>query len=68
MNANGEGGPHGAPRPMTPADLETGGSEAEGQEPNEAFVQPSPPSPPPASDEQPLGGDLPYSSDPSVFR
>ena len=68
MNANGEGNPHGPPRPMTPADLETGGSEAEGHEPNEAFVQPSPPSPPPASEEQPFGAEPPYSSDPPPFR
>ena len=67
MNANGEGNPHGAPRPMTPADLETGGSEAEGREVNEAFVQPSA-SPAPASDEQPLASELPYQSDPTPFR
>ena len=65
MNANGEGNPHGAPRPMTPADLEAGGSEAEGRETNEAFVQQSPP---PASDEQPLGTEPPYSSDTPPFR
>jgi hypothetical protein len=66
MNANGEGNPHGAARPMTPADLETGGSETEeGQETNEAFVQPSPPS---TSDDQPLGTELPYSSDTPPFR
>jgi hypothetical protein len=65
MNANGEGNPHGAPRPMTPADLETGGSETEGRETNEAFVQPSPP---PASDEQPLPAEPPYPSDPPPFR
>jgi hypothetical protein len=72
MNANGEGNPHGAPRPMTPADLDTGGSEAEGREAegrevNEAFVQPSA-SPAPASDEQPLASELPYQSDPTPFR
>ena len=65
MNANGEGNPHGAPRPMTPADLETGGSEAEGRETNEAFGQPSPP---PASDEQPFGTEPPYSNDTPPFR
>ena len=65
MNANGEGNPHAAPRPMTPADVETGGSEAEGPEANEGFGQPSPP---PASDEQPLGTELPYSSDTPPFR
>src|SRR5215472_6004108 len=68
MNANGEGGPHGPPRPMTPADQENVPSEVENQEPNEAYVQPPPPSAPPASEEQPVGTDLPYSSDPSVFR
>ena len=34
MNANGEGGPHGAPRPTTPADFEMGRSEADGGETN----------------------------------
>ena len=66
MNANGEGNPHGPPRPMTPADLETGGPEAEGRETNEGFVQQPPP--PPPSDQQPLGGELPYSSDTPPFR
>ena len=53
MNANGDGHPHGAPRPTTPADLEMSGSEpeAERRETNEAFVQPLPPSP--VSEEQP---------------
>jgi hypothetical protein len=64
MNANGEGNPHAAPRPMTPADLDTGGAEAEGRETNEAFVQP----PPPASDEQPPASELPYSNDTPPFR
>src|SRR5215469_5647067 len=59
MNANGEGNPHGAPRPMTPADQETGGSEAEGRETNEGFVQPSPPL---QSDEQPVATELPFSN------
>jgi hypothetical protein len=68
MNANGEGGPHGQPRPMTPADQDTVSPETEGHEPNEAFVQPSPPASPPASEEQPLGFELPYSSDPTPFR
>ena len=68
MNANGEGNPHGPPRPMTPADQETGGSEAEGHESNEAFVQPSPPSPPPVGEEQPFSGEQPYSGDPPPFR
>jgi len=64
MNANGEGNLHGAPRPMTPADPETGGPEAEGRDPNEAFVQPSPP---PASEEQPFGAEQPYPSDTPPF-
>jgi hypothetical protein len=66
MNANGEGGPHGPPRPTTPADFETGGAEPEGRETNEALVQPSPPVPTgddPASDTEPF-----YSSDPPPFR
>jgi hypothetical protein len=66
MNANGEGGPHGQPRPMTPADQETIPSDTEGQEPNEAFVRQAP-QPTPASEEQPLGSELPYSSDPPPF-
>jgi hypothetical protein len=65
MNANGEGNPHGAPRPMTPADLETGGSETEGHETNEAFVQPALR---PTSDEQPVADELPYSNDTPPFR
>jgi len=40
MNANGEGNPHGAPRPTTPADLEMGGSEDERHETGEAVVEP----------------------------
>ena len=42
MNANGEGGPHGAPRPTTPADFEMGRSEADGGETDETLVQPVP--------------------------
>jgi len=42
MNANGEGGPHGVPRPTTPADFEMGRSEADGRETNETLVQPVP--------------------------
>jgi len=64
MNANGEANLHGAPRPMTPADPETGGPEAEGREPNEAFVQPSPP---PAGEEQPFGAEQPYPGDTPPF-
>ena len=65
MNANGEGNPHGAPRPMTPADQETGGPETENREANEAFAQPSPP---PASDEQPIATELPFPNDTPPFR
>src|SRR5215469_4277726 len=63
MNANGEGNPHGASRPMTPADVETGGPEPEGRERSETFVQP----PAPATDEQSLGTEPPYSSDTPPF-
>jgi hypothetical protein len=42
MNANGEGGPHGAPRPTTPADFEMGRSEPDGGETNETLAQPVP--------------------------
>ena len=65
MNANGEGSPHGPPRPMTPADQETGGSEAEDRETNEAFVQPSQT---PAGDEQPIATEQPYSTDTPPFN
>jgi hypothetical protein len=65
MNANGEGGQQGAPRPTTPADFEASGSEAEGRESNEASVQPSPPMP--ASDDPPPGTEPPYSRDPPPF-
>ena len=53
MNANGDGGQHGAPRPTTPADLELGGTEDEHREPEEAMVQPISSQPP--RDEQPPG-------------
>ncbi len=66
MNANGEGGQQGAPRPMTPADFEMGGSEAESREPNEGPVQTSPPTPP--SDDQPLGFEPPYSRATPPYR
>jgi len=65
MNANGEGSPHGPPRPMTPADQETGGSEAEDRETSEAFVQPSQT---PAGDEQPIATEQPYSTDTPPFN
>src|SRR6266478_777208 len=42
MNANGEANPHGAPRPMTPADLEMGGAEEEHADTGAAMVQPLP--------------------------
>jgi hypothetical protein len=54
MNANGEGSLHGPPRPMTPADVETGEVEGERQEPSEATPPPPLPSISP-SDEQPPG-------------
>jgi hypothetical protein len=41
MNANREDNPHAASRPTTPAHVEAGGSETEGREPDEAFVQPT---------------------------
>ena len=63
MNANGEANPHGASRPMTPADVETGGPEPEGRERSETFVQ----SPAPATDEQSLATEPPYSSDTPPF-
>src|SRR5208282_3885256 len=40
INANGEGNPHGPPRPITPADLDVGESDGEGREPDETLVQP----------------------------
>jgi hypothetical protein len=49
---------------MTPADQETGGSDTEGRDPNEGFVQPSQA---PAGDEQPVATELPYSSDTPPF-
>src|SRR5436190_19470962 len=51
MKANGEGGPHGPPRPTTPADFEMGRSEVDGGETSETLVQPVPQALP--SDEQP---------------
>src|SRR5271163_204869 len=66
MNANGEGNPHGAPRPTTPADFEMGQSEAEGRETSEGFGQPSPPTP--ASDDQPPADEPFYSRDTTSFR
>jgi len=66
MNANGEGNPHGAPRPTTPADFEMGGSETEGREANEALVQPSPPMP--AGEDPTPGSEPSYSRDTPPFR
>jgi len=65
MNANGEGGPHGAPRPTTPADFEMGRSEADGGETNETLVQPVPQGLP--SDEQPRDAEPTYSRDTPPF-
>src|SRR5579884_2591657 len=58
MNAQGEGQGHGPPRPTTPADLEMGAGDGDGREPEEGqgpaqVQQSSPPSAPPAGDEQP---------------
>ena len=50
---------------MTPADQETGGSEAEDRETNEGFVQPSQT---PAGDEQPIATEQPYSTDTPPFN
>jgi len=65
MNANGEGGPHGAPRPTTPADFEMSRSEADGGETNETLLQPVPQAPP--SDEQPRDAEPAYPRDPPPF-
>jgi hypothetical protein len=65
MNANGEAGQLGAPRPTTPADFEMGGSEGEVREPNEAVIQPS--APIPASDEPSPGAESPFSRDTPPF-
>jgi hypothetical protein len=40
MNVTGEANQHGPPRPITPADVETGDTEAEPQEVEEVLVQP----------------------------
>jgi len=64
MNANGEGNPHAAPRPTTPADFEMGGSEGESSETSEPFIQ----SPSPAGEEQPPASEQPFSGDTSPFR
>src|SRR5439155_21149631 len=53
MNANGEANTHGAPRPITPADIEMGASEGEGRESDDPPVQPASPVPP--ADDQPPG-------------
>src|SRR5260370_21997236 len=53
MHANGEGNPHGTPRPTTPADLEMGGSEDERLETGATVVQPLAATSP--NDEQPPG-------------
>ncbi len=53
MNANGEGGQNGAPRPTTPADVEMSGAEDDRLESDEALVQPLSPMPP--RDDQPPG-------------
>ncbi len=65
MNANGEGGPHGAPRPTTPADFEMGRSEADGGETNETLVQPVPQAL--APEEQPPDAEPTYPRDTPPF-
>ena len=55
MNANGEGNPHGAPRPTTPADMEMGAAEAESRESDEALGRPNSSAAPSPSDDQPAG-------------
>src|SRR5213595_2334048 len=65
MNANGEGGQQGAPRPTTPADFEMGRSEADGRETNETLAQPVPQALP--SDEQPPDAEPTYSRDTPPF-
>ena len=54
MNANGEANSQGGapPRPITPSDVELGGSEGERQEAEENLVQPRPQ---PLPDDQPPG-------------
>jgi hypothetical protein len=54
MNAQGEGQALGQPRPMTPADLDTGG-DGEGRDEEETQVQtmPPPPAASPGDDDQP---------------
>jgi Domain of unknown function (DUF4167) len=51
MNANGDANQHGAPRPITPADLEMTGSEGESSESDDDLLQPSLPITP--SEDQP---------------
>jgi hypothetical protein len=54
MNAMGDGQQHGAPRPITPADLEMSGGNGEAREDDEAPVQAVPvPAAPSPTDEQP---------------
>jgi Domain of unknown function (DUF4167) len=53
MNANGEGNPHAPPRPITPADLDTGEIDGEGREADGALVQPVVPVS--SRDDQPQG-------------
>jgi hypothetical protein len=66
MNANGEGSPHGPPRPTTPADFEMGGTEPEGRETNEALVQP--PAQAPTGEDPPPEADPFYTRDTPPFR
>jgi|SRR6516162_9606446 len=56
MNANADANSHGAPRPVTPADLEMNGPEGERGESEEASPQPGAPAP----DDQPSVSDIQY--------
>jgi hypothetical protein len=57
MNAQGDGQPHGAPRPITPADMEMAGGDGEPRDNEEAQLQqvrsPMTPMPEPPGDDQP---------------
>ena len=53
MNANGVANAHGAPRPVTPADIEMNGAEGERRESVETLLQPAAP-PPPPDDQRPV--------------
>jgi hypothetical protein len=54
MNANGDANQHGAPRPMTPADIELGDSENDSGEIDDDTLQPSLPMTPGEDQQQPF--------------